>query len=94
MEIYQAIDELLDINDSGHEGFEPWLIRPDINGEGYIVARKYTPSLNQYYASVDVPQSHLVYIEKKRGGIRVFKSLDAACNAVREIGQLQVEVIL
>lgn len=34
------------------------------------------------------------FIQTKRGEIRKFKTVDAACKAVREIGQSQVEVML
>lgn len=94
MEIYQAINEYRDIEDLGIEGINPWHVRPDDRGDGYIVTRKYSPALNEYYAVRDMGLMEMFYIGLKRGGIRRFKTLDAACNTVREIGQEKVEVIL
>lgn len=94
MEIYQAINEYRDIMESEVEGINPWLVSPCESGNGYVVARKYSSALNKYYASYDYGLFDIIYIQLKRGGIRRFKTLDAACNAVREIGQGKVEVIL
>lgn len=89
MEIYQAINEANENIDLACSN--PWKVQSLADGT-YIVKRTATHSLRTYYLSYD--PEYYYFIELKRGGLRIFKTLDAACNAVREIGQGKCEVIL
>ncbi|MBZ9560521.1 hypothetical protein KGQ96_20975 [Halomonas coralii] len=101
MEIYQAAEQF---QTRFAEDIESGAVTPSIwqistmetdSGTVFVVMRE-PKSVDG--APFDVPVAEwtedYTFITRQRGGIRHFKSLDAAARAVQQIGQTQVEVML
>lgn len=87
MEIYKAAGE--------DQTLKNWFIR--FENDSFIIARPIDSVFYDVfsYESLDhVARRNSIFITKQRGGIRRFASLDAACNAIRQIGQARFEVQL
>lgn len=103
MEIYQAAEEFNSLENGNDIGFckhlGPWraLRHPDV--KGWVITRNVCESMPLDDMALLSQRSntyldYYMFIEKQRGGWRVFKSLDAVANAVRQIGQSYLEVEL
>jgi hypothetical protein len=98
MEIYKAAElysehlEILDIADRLDENC--WEIVRSSDKESWLVCMTIALTVRMPYISDLEERIDGTFITKQRGGMRRFRTLDAAVRAVEQIGQEDVNVVL